>query len=738
MAEFGPSVTEAPQTPNAVTPQVASVEEPVGVQAARAIFGGYREIKDKQRKSKQELFLSDFTNKQLSLIQATEQGGRSSIAARSEMTANLMAAIHANPSLRKELMEAHRNAIGSDIGGVLKGTKKEIMKEKLDQSLVEKGLINPDASESEFDRARNNWIIAQEADRRFEDEMKDIRYQKARTDLTASQISLLDKREARAAEDFLVAKTPALMDQFKTRSEELLGLIGKEGYDEAAVVRLIEEEWNAFENTVSVHMAQVDSHTAQSIIKNIENYKDIVLRRAKGEYTQKAFESEINQIRNFNQVMILRSSPKLAKAHALGELGFKDLLLNQKLQIAEEMAGILNQNGGYDPDVDKDVPASLFNDTPEGRKAINSYFKVIGVNPKNLTPEQRKEQETHLNNVLKSNKTYSAVMEDNPEKAVGLVTWMASKEFLNLIKEYPEVIKNNETAMRLLQANYGDEVYEMVDREFTSNNIIQFSPGTSALDVNSEEKPTPDGVSFRSSSQGVEFFATSDDKEFVRKAKELNQKLAPVINKNVQAFAHINGRSDYGKYWEEVYEKNMAGGKPDDKKGGNIDLSDFSDFAKALEKLPSTSKPAGAVVDAGAGYTVVKLDDGTTERRTGTRAWRNNNPGNIEYGRFAKSQGAIGSDGRFAVFKTYEEGRKAKEALLFESKSYRTKTIAEAIARYAPAFENNTNAYASNIAAAAGVSVDTPLSSLSASQRKKLLDAMERVEGFKKGKVTIQ
>jgi hypothetical protein len=46
------------------------------------------------------------------------------------------------------------------------------------------------------------------------------------------------------------------------------------------------------------------------------------------------------------------------------------------------------------------------------------------------------------------------------------------------------------------------------------------------------------------------------------------------------------------------------------------------------------------------------------------RNLRNNNPGNLEYGDFAKSHGATGSDGRFAIFSTMEAGMAAQEALL--------------------------------------------------------------------------
>jgi hypothetical protein len=43
----------------------------------------------------------------------------------------------------------------------------------------------------------------------------------------------------------------------------------------------------------------------------------------------------------------------------------------------------------------------------------------------------------------------------------------------------------------------------------------------------------------------------------------------------------------------------------------------------------------------------------------GPRNRRNNNPGNIEYGPFAKEHGAIGTDGRFAIFPDEETGFRA-------------------------------------------------------------------------------
>jgi hypothetical protein len=73
----------------------------------------------------------------------------------------------------------------------------------------------------------------------------------------------------------------------------------------------------------------------------------------------------------------------------------------------------------------------------------------------------------------------------------------------------------------------------------------------------------------------------------------------------------------------------------------------------------------------------------------GTAAWRFNNPGNIENGKFAAGHGAIGGD-RFAAFPDQKTGAAAQVALL--QQRYRHLTLDDAIAKYAPPNENRTAA----------------------------------------------
>jgi hypothetical protein len=78
-----------------------------------------------------------------------------------------------------------------------------------------------------------------------------------------------------------------------------------------------------------------------------------------------------------------------------------------------------------------------------------------------------------------------------------------------------------------------------------------------------------------------------------------------------------------------------------------------------------------------------------------SRPRRNNNPGDIEYGRFALALGATGTDGRFAIFPSPVEGFEAMKALLLSG--YSKLTVAQGIAKYAPSNENDTNAYVQRV-----------------------------------------
>jgi hypothetical protein len=157
---------------------------------------------------------------------------------------------------------------------------------------------------------------------------------------------------------------------------------------------------------------------------------------------------------------------------------------------------------------------------------------------------------------------------------------------------------------------------------------------------------------------------------------------------------------------------------------------------KELEYDPVTGMVKPGVVDSGKGYTTTVDAEGNVTKKEGARNWRNNNPGNIEYGPFAKKQGATGADGRFAVFPDYKAGRNAKEKLIFEGDKYKNKSLTDAIARYAPPSENNTASYQKAVLASVG-GKDKRMSEYTPAERVKIMDEMEKVEGFKQGRAEV-
>ncbi len=120
----------------------------------------------------------------------------------------------------------------------------------------------------------------------------------------------------------------------------------------------------------------------------------------------------------------------------------------------------------------------------------------------------------------------------------------------------------------------------------------------------------------------------------------------------------------------------------------------------------------------------------------GTRAWRNNNPGNLRKNTFASEQGAIGEAGGFAVFPDEESGKKALSNLL-NTKTYQALTIGKAIKRYAPPIENDTTRYENNIESLTGLKSNTAMNALSANEKNRLVHTIQTLEGWKIGKTNF-
>lgn len=162
----------------------------------------------------------------------------------------------------------------------------------------------------------------------------------------------------------------------------------------------------------------------------------------------------------------------------------------------------------------------------------------------------------------------------------------------------------------------------------------------------------------------------------------------------------VNKSQNQGSLFTRLYQA-MATGNVDPKTGKPNEVGG---------RFPTKSQYEKIINEPSAELQEFDLDQSGSGKMTDARprGIRNNNPGNIEFGDFAKSQGATGEDGRFAKFDTAEQGIRAMGKLLENYQKKGFDTVASMINRWAPATENDTSAYISRVAKAMGVEPDEP------------------------------
>ena len=122
-----------------------------------------------------------------------------------------------------------------------------------------------------------------------------------------------------------------------------------------------------------------------------------------------------------------------------------------------------------------------------------------------------------------------------------------------------------------------------------------------------------------------------------------------------------------------------------------------------------------------------KSDGSGIERSGGSRSWRNNNPGNIR-----SASNEIGKAGGFSVFSDWATGFNAIISLL-KSDNYIDLTIYEAISKYAPSIENDTENYKKLIEKFTGLDGNKKIKELSDSELNSVAQSIQKIEGYFEG-----
>lgn len=142
-----------------------------------------------------------------------------------------------------------------------------------------------------------------------------------------------------------------------------------------------------------------------------------------------------------------------------------------------------------------------------------------------------------------------------------------------------------------------------------------------------------------------------------------------------------------------------------DLKGAATIMKEYqADFNAAMDKAatkqerilngPGAGGTPTSASQAGLGGQEAVMGAGNRGTPSGTRGVRNNNPGNLNFvGQAGATLESNGSNSRFAKFQTMEAGIGALAQQLQRYSSRGINTLDKIVAKYAPASENNTEAY---------------------------------------------
>jgi hypothetical protein len=741
--DFSAQATTAPQIPSAMTPQEGVVNKTTSTTLAGIgnLFDQASGILTKNNESKAAKIVADFSSQQLLVADGLEQGSITSSAhARALMRKNLLEAINAHPDLAQQFISADSSLSGLPAGtGVAReGTDAEQRVRARNDYLASNGLARPDATDTEFEAAALDWEATQSAISLHNTRMGQIDEQ-----LKLNSLASSERERLKAERSTLITTTArAIAPAERTKMQNDFDAIIKDtNISETDKQIAVEDYYNKWLSEVSSTLGELEGQDASYMLKPFEELKTLYIARANGSMNDAELKRNNDRIIEEQKAITLADPTLAAIASTTGMFDSNLLALagSSSTIVFNKVLERVAASSAAGADMDAPSP---FVSSADDKQALKLHLNLLTSNLNSSDPKVAEAGKEQLSKYVSMMEEDAGKIQKDPTKAIEIVNWLGSSGFLAAKKAHPELFDNMDATIEMMKANYQDEVMSLVEKQFTQNHIVMSAkpnePGATLTSLGWLKQANANQMVVATpTASGVNFSAIdTKDPKAVALASQLNKDLKPVINNTVRAFAHLEGRTDYGAYWGEVSGQvlngDIQGQAGDSRLGGSAanDQLSMSDFGEPLAIDPNSP------VRGGAGWTEVVNPSGETVRRTGARSWRNNNPGNIEYGTFAKSHGAIGSDGRFAVFPSYEAGRSAKESLLFESKGYAGKTIEEAINRYAPPSENDSGWYASSVAEAIGVDVNTPLSSLSQEQRMAMLDAMQVVEGWRVGKET--
>lgn len=595
MADFTTNVSGAPSGAIQPVQPVVDKSSLIGINAigdigAKLLSVGATVIQNKQKvdqENRMNAVVTSFSQKQLNLADAVEQGAMSSQEARMRMRKNYTDEIANNPSLTKLLAQTQADIINTAGLGkiVAEGTEQEKINIALQKEASMAGWIKPTASpdEQQAGIAAYSQFKRHEADINAQQNALQLAsakvgYERAKVGLAtdrvqqvtagySQQTAKINLIEAKQQQQARVA-VGGLADSYNFKfNQDLAEIERRKDAGEITpqeAIKLADQQYATITQLVSSVGRDAGGDYVNNITAPMQMRYNNSLKFLNGEIDKQILSNE-NERTIALQTKNALGDPKVARVvSTVRLLGNANLALIPGLNDAA--MSILDKNTNP-----ATKPADILPDTQEEKADVGNYLGVVkssisGYNGGNYGADGNKDatQEqlnANVSNILRGIDVHSVAV-DNPAEYNQVTDFLASSEFGKFTSSgggvYQDAAQNAST---ILQTQYVDQVLPLLKTEWETtaipkrnSNVYQAAPAgatdstspTSADATSSVIKPvfTGGGVVFRAEGPNANSTITRN------KVKDLNAKVGTVLNKLIRMDAHLSGNTDYKAAYE--------------------------------------------------------------------------------------------------------------------------------------------------------------------------------------------
>ena len=572
MADFSTTQAGGP-IGSSVTPKELSASQ-VGATAIGGLtdlarmagdaFSNAAKLEAKDKEAKDALagntILAKFTEEQLKLVDAYELGGITQAEARGRLRANLTKAGANNPALQEDLLNTHSKLMATaGLGKVIdEGTESEQNRSKARAASFAAGF-------GDSDTQVENYLKYQRSQERLKEAQAVLSYQNSQLEKTgkltsnaAAQMQLEERIQIKAQEtamaDMADAYSASLAEKVQTISEDFR--TGKITPEEA--IAALNANRLAITNTIGATGRKTGGDYINAVVSPMLETIDFAKKAISGEEPLASLENQVQHLIT-KQKLIAVSDPANARV-----VGVSQLLKN----VGDFQAGVINDAGLRMLGMSIDNGADSVNPFTKDTKASKSYFEIIKTNLKRagegkLDDAGMKELNTVLTDVLDGTSAYSNSVKDL-EQLKEVQNFFADPNFASYVKKNSGIpAETISTAKDVVQQMYNDKVLPLVEKELKNASVTKVdtkSAGSGVLGVMTSSVNAEQTV-YPVFSGGQVTFKSRGTGEGVTKARELNKTLAPVMNKMIKVTAHLDGQTDYQKYYDMMFGEMIGSGK---------------------------------------------------------------------------------------------------------------------------------------------------------------------------------